>query len=70
MATPGNVNIMIYDILGQEVRTLVNGYHSPSNYAVQWNGRNNDGSEVASGIYYYKMVSGNFVETKKMMFLK
>lgn len=70
VAQPGDVSIIVYDILGQEVASLVNGYHAPNTYNVKWYGLNNDGNQVATGIYYYKMVSGKFVETKKMMFVK
>lgn len=70
VAQPGDVSIVVYDILGQEVATLINGYHTPNMYNVKWFGMNNDGNQVATGIYYYKMVSGSFIETKKMMFVK
>ncbi|MEZ4823233.1 MAG: T9SS type A sorting domain-containing protein [Ignavibacteria bacterium] len=65
IAELGFVTLKIYDGLGREVQTLVNGNLSPGNYKVDF-----DGSNFASGIYYYKLEAGNFVETKRMMLLK
>jgi photosystem II stability/assembly factor-like uncharacterized protein len=59
------VSLKIYDILGREVSTLVNEQLKPGTYDVEW-----DGSNFSSGVYYYKLVSGDFVETKKMVLLK
>jgi hypothetical protein len=59
------VQIKIYDILGREIATLVDEQLKPGTYEVQWDGANN-----ASGIYYYKLVSDKFSETKKMVMLK
>ena len=64
------VTIKVYDILGTEVKTLVNGERTPGIYSVQWNGDNNYGSKVATGIYIYRVVAGNFVQVKKMILLK
>ena len=57
-------------IFGREVKTLVNVELSPGNYSVQWNGDNNYGSQVASGIYFYRVIAGNFIQVKKMILLK
>lgn len=65
-----NVSLKIYDILGREVKTLVNSEQSAGAYYLEWNGTNNFGSQVASGMYIYRIVAGKFVQTKKMMFLK
>lgn len=61
----GNVSLKIYDGLGREIQTLVNGKFSPGNYKIDF-----DGSNLASGVYFYKLESGNFIETKRMMLLK
>ena len=61
----GNVTIMIYDILGREIRTLVNEEKTAGNYTVQFNGSN-----LSSGIYFYRMQSGSFSQTKKLILLK
>ncbi len=59
------VTLKIYDILGKDVATLVNKEHSAGSYEVQFNA-----SSLTSGIYFYKLQSGNFVESKKMMLVK
>lgn len=65
ITSSGISKIRIYDILGNEVASLVNEFQNPGTYSVNWNAGNN-----ASGIYYYSLESGNFKETKKMTLLK
>ncbi len=67
---PGNVSIKIYDILGREIKTFVNEVKSTGTYSFTWFGDNNIGNRVSSGIYLYRMESGSFIETKKMILLK
>ena len=64
------VSIKIYDLLGQEVRTLVSDEKSVGVHKAEWDGKDNVGREVPSGMYLYQMIAGNFSETKKMMLLK
>jgi hypothetical protein len=64
------VELKIYDILGREVTTLLRGEHPAGVYNVEWDGRNQFGTKVASGVYIYRIVAGKFVQTKKMMMLK
>jgi hypothetical protein len=64
------VDLKIYDILGREIKTLVKGELNPGTYAYEWDGRNNFGTPVSSGMYRYRITAGNFSETKKMMLLK
>ena len=64
------VSLKIYDMLGREIKTLVNNEQNTGIYNVQWNGDNNYGSKVSSGIYLYKIEAGNFMMTKKMILLK
>jgi len=59
------VRIIIYDIMGKEVKTLVNEFKQVGTYEVQFNA-----SEIASGIYLYRIESGSFIQTKKMILLK
>ncbi len=59
------VTLKVYDVLGNEVATLVNEEKQAGNYSVKFNGSN-----LASGIYFYKLSSGNFVQTRKMILLK
>jgi len=59
------VTLKIFDVLGHEVTTLVNEKLSPGTYSVYWNA-----SEYPSGIYFYKLMTGEFVETKKMIVIR
>jgi flagellar hook assembly protein FlgD len=64
------VSLKIYDILGREVKTLINSEQNIGIHNVQWNGDNNYGNKVSSGIYLYRIEAGNFIMTKKMILLK
>jgi hypothetical protein len=64
------VSLKIYDILGREVKSLVNSEQGIGIHNVQWDGDNNSGSKVSSGIYLYKIETGDFTMTKKMLLLK
>jgi FlgD Ig-like domain len=66
----GDVSIVIYNMLGQEVRTLFNGQIAAGSYEVQWNGLNDAGTKMSSGSYIYRMTAGDFVESKEMILLK
>jgi hypothetical protein len=61
----GNVTLKVYDITGKEVATLLNGYQAAQTYHVQF-----DGSALASGVYFYKLQTDNFTQTKKMVLMK
>nr|MBN2277200.1 M6 family metalloprotease domain-containing protein [candidate division Zixibacteria bacterium] len=65
-----NTVLTIFNLLGQEVRTLVDQPQRPGNYQVEWDGADNNGFQAASGIYFYRLNHGNDAETKKMMLLK
>ena len=67
---PGQVELNIYNVLGQNVRTLVNEYQNAGTYSTCWNGRNDSGDEVATGIYFYRIKSGDFSQIKKMVMMK
>lgn len=64
------VKIAIYDLLGNEVTTLVNEYAIPGNYEVVWNGTDRLGRAVPSGVYIYKLIANQFSATGKMLLLK
>ncbi len=64
------VSLKIYNMLGQEVRTLRKGFQMAGEYRVQWDGRNNAGQVVSSGVYIYRLETKSYRATKKMMFLK
>jgi hypothetical protein len=64
------VKIQIYNILGQKVSTLVNEPQEPGYKMIHWDGKDDSGNEVSSGIYFYRIVAKNFVKCKKMTLLK
>ncbi len=64
------VNIKVYDMIGREVRSLVNKEMLAGNHSLEWNGMDNAGSKVASGTYIYRITTGNFIAVKKMLLLK
>jgi hypothetical protein len=61
----GQVTLRVYDVLGREVATLVDGYQSPGTHTKTF-----DGSRLSSGVYFYRLQSGSFVNTKKMVLAK
>ncbi|MFQ6094081.1 MAG: FlgD immunoglobulin-like domain containing protein, partial [bacterium] len=64
------VSLKIYNILGQEVRSLVDEPQEAGHYSVSWDGRDDSGREVASGIYFYQLKIGSFAHTKRMLLSK
>jgi flagellar hook assembly protein FlgD len=70
MKEKGPVTLKVYDVAGQLVRTLVDDVRDAASYSIPWDGRNNIGSEVASGIYFYKMETMGFGATKKLVLLR
>jgi hypothetical protein len=65
IASAGSVSLKVYDMLGSEVATLVSTPHAPGTYELSWNA-----SEFPSGMYYYRLLAGGTVMTKKMIYLK
>jgi len=66
----GLVNITIYDITGRHISTLVSSHQYAGYKSIQWNATNNHGERVSAGIYLYKIQTGEFRQTKKMVLLK
>jgi len=64
------VRVVIYDILGREVKTLINNEQETGVHNIIWNGLNDSGRQVASGTYIYRVTAGSNVQVKKMLFLK
>ncbi len=64
------MKIIIYDLIGRVVRELTNKTQEAGSYAVQWDGRDQAGQKVASGVYIYKIQAGQFTRTRKMVLLK
>ena len=66
----GHVSLMVFNVLGQQVRTLVDNEMPAGSHLVSWDGTSSSGNAVSSGVYFYRLETGSFVETKKMMLLK
>ena len=66
----GDVSIVIYDAIGQEIRQLVNNGHTAGRYSVQWDAKDALGRNVGSGVYIAKIKAGTFSATQKMLLLK
>ncbi|MCI0330862.1 MAG: T9SS type A sorting domain-containing protein [candidate division Zixibacteria bacterium] len=66
----GRATLEAFNLLGQKVGTLVDEYLSAGTKIVSWNGRDNRGAPVPSGVYFYQLRAGGFKETKKMLVLK
>ncbi|MFQ6674028.1 MAG: T9SS type A sorting domain-containing protein [Fidelibacterota bacterium] len=64
------VIITIYDILGREIRTLVDNLQDPGQKSVIWDGTNDPGEQVSAGVYLYQIQAGDFTQTRKMVLLK
>jgi hypothetical protein len=69
-ASRSPVSLVIYDVRGARVRTLVDGEKASGRYAVDWDGRNDSGAPVSSGVYFYRMTSDRFADTRKMLLIK
>ena len=71
LSNPCKVVLKIYDITGQEIKTLISKYHhSPGLYTINWDGRNNAARVVSSGLYFYRITAGKFIQTRKMTVIK
>jgi len=67
---PDQVEITIYNLLGRKVRTLLDQTQDAGQYRVTWNGRDDNGAVVGSGLYLYQVKSGLFSSSKKMLLVK
>jgi len=65
-----DVKLAIYNVLGQRVRTLVNGRIEAGYHSIEWDGRNEAGAQVASGIYIYRFSADNYLKVQKMILMK
>ncbi|MEZ4763527.1 MAG: T9SS type A sorting domain-containing protein [Calditrichia bacterium] len=70
LSAPGNVELAIFNILGQQVVTLVDREQPAGFYEIRWDGRNSFGQETASGVYIYRLKVNDFVDSFKMIKLK
>jgi len=68
---PGRVELKLYNLIGQSVRTLVNAEHSAGNYTIEWDGKDKHGNLMSSGIYFVKLrVSNGVAQTRKLMLFR
>lgn len=70
IAETGQVELSIYNLLGQKIRALVNENQTPGVYRIQWDGKNDVGQQMASGVYLLRLIAGDFKQAQKMMLLK
>jgi hypothetical protein len=70
LAKGEKVRLDIFNALGQKVKTLINGYVPEGEYLIHWDGFNDRGNKLASGIYFYRLQAGSFVKTRKFILLK
>ena len=66
----GIVNITIYDIVGRQIKALLNSPQTAGHRSIQWNATNNAGQQLPGGVYLYRIEAGDFRQTKKMVLLK
>ncbi len=64
------VTLTVYDLLGRQVRQLAGGMKEAGKYRVEWNGTNEQGQAVASGVYFYRLTTAEFSQSRKMLLLK
>jgi hypothetical protein len=65
-----HVRVTIYNLLGQRVRVLVDEHQNAGFRRIGWDGKDEQGVEAASGVYFYRLETGGFIETKKMLLLR
>ncbi len=70
LAETGNVSLIVYNIKGKKVKTLVNGILEPQNYSVSWNSVDDDGKQLSSGVYLYSFKTENISKMMKMLLIK
>jgi hypothetical protein len=70
MPKSGSVQIKIYDVLGKEIRTLINEERNAGKHNIYWNATDYYGRRVSSGVYFYTISADNFFQTKKMVLMK
>jgi hypothetical protein len=67
---PSQVRLRVFDATGKPMRTLVDSWHEPGVYTEVWDGRNDAGKQLSSGIYFYRLEAGDFVAMRKLVLLR
>ena len=67
---PHNITLKIYDLRGRLKRTLIDKHFAPGSHTVIWNGEDDRGQKVSSGVYFYRLISAGFSQTRKMVLMK
>ncbi|HPR17102.1 MAG TPA: C25 family cysteine peptidase [Candidatus Cloacimonadota bacterium] len=70
VSTASPVTIIVYNIKGEKVKSLVNSFHEPQNYTVVWDGKDDHNKSVSSGVYFYKFATTGKKQIKKMLLIK
>jgi hypothetical protein len=70
LAARAHVSLRVYDVSGATVRTLVDESKAAGSYTLTWNGRDDHGSAVSSGMYFYRITAGSFSDVRKMTLVK
>ena len=70
LAIDGDVSLKVYNMRGEIISTLVSGYQHAGTHAVTWNGMTDSGKEAASGVYFFKLEAGDFVQMNKAILIK
>lgn len=66
----GQVTLTVYNVLGQEIRTLVDAHQAAGSYTVMWDSKDAGGRDLTSGIYFYTLKAGDYTETRKMVLMR
>jgi flagellar hook assembly protein FlgD len=66
----GEYELSVYNLLGQKIRTLLSSQLTAGDYRAQWDGRNDTGQKVGSGIYFYRLSGKNLTLTRKMVLMR
>lgn len=70
LATKSKVDLIVYNLVGQKIKTIVSGDFEAGAHYVRWDGTNESNEKVSSGIYFYRLETSSFTQTKKMVLLK